>query len=82
MSDALAGDGFLRMVLARSDSSGSGHRFARFDDESVTTAGNRPELVVIHSAAPPSEIPEPATMCAMGLAFAAVGGYMKRRKRL
>ena len=81
VSDALAGDGLLRLIPARSDGSGSGHRFARFDDETVTTAGNRPELRVTHSAPPSSAIPEPATMCALGLAFAALGGYVKRRKR-
>jgi hypothetical protein len=49
-TNALAGDGILRLILARSDGSGSGsHRFARFDDETVTPAGNRPELLVNHS---------------------------------
>jgi len=47
VSDAVAGDGFLRLILARADASGSGHRFARFDDETVTPAGNRPELIVV-----------------------------------
>jgi len=48
VANALAGDGSLRFVLARSDSSSTGNRFARFDDESVATAGNRPELRVTH----------------------------------
>ncbi|NQT86372.1 DNRLRE domain-containing protein, partial [bacterium] len=60
LSDALEGDGFLRLLLARSDNSGSGNRFARFDDETVTTGGFRPELLVAHSA--PLLIPEPATL--------------------
>jgi hypothetical protein len=48
VSDALAGDGFLRMILARSGETPDGsHRFARFDDDTVTPAGNRPELRVV-----------------------------------
>jgi len=61
VSDALAGDGFLRLILARSDNSGANQqRFARFDDETVATAGNRPELLVTH-------VPEPATMGLLAL---------------
>ena len=53
VTNALAGDGILRLLLARSDDSGSGsHRFARFDDETVTTAANRPELLVMHYTPP------------------------------
>jgi hypothetical protein len=52
VSDALAGDGFLRIIIARSDGSGSGNRYARFDDETVTPAANRPELLVTHQPAP------------------------------
>jgi len=74
VSDAQAGDGFLRLILARSDNSGSGQqRFARFDDETATTSANRPELVVEHS------IPEPATMSL--LALGGFGVLCKRRKR-
>ena len=72
VSNALTGDGFLRLIMARSDGSGSGHRFARFDDETVATAGNRPELLVTHS------IPEPATMV---LLSAGLLGLSVRRKR-
>jgi len=52
VSDALAGDGFLRIIMARSDSSGSGNRFARFNDETISPAANRPELLVSHQPAP------------------------------
>ncbi len=72
VSDALAGDGFLRLILARSDNSGSGQqRFARFDDETVTLTGNRPELLVTH-------IPEPATMMMLA---AGLPLLLKRRRR-
>lgn len=54
VSEALNNDGILRLMLARSDSSGSGNRFARFDDETVSPAANRPELVVVHYDTPPS----------------------------
>ena len=55
VTNALAGDGILRMILARSDASDPGtHRFARFDDETITPAGTRPELIVEHTAPPPS----------------------------
>ena len=63
VSDALSGDGLLRLILARSDNSGAGQqRFARFDDETALTPGNRPELLVTHSA-----VPEPASLVLMGL---------------
>ena len=53
VSDALADDGVLRLIIARSDSSGSGYRFARFDDETVPHVAKRPELIVAHYDAPP-----------------------------
>jgi hypothetical protein len=72
VSDALAGDGFLRLILARSDNSGPGqNRFARFADETDTPLADRPELVISH-------IPEPSSLMLLGL-----GGLLVwRRVRL
>ena len=62
VSDALAGDGLLRLSLARSDDSGPGQqRFARFDDETATTADNRPQLLVTHSV-PRTVHPDPGRL--------------------
>jgi hypothetical protein len=47
VSDALAGDGILRLAVAKSNESTVGtHEFARFHDESATTPAKRPELRV------------------------------------
>ena len=47
VAEARAGDGFVRLVLARADDSGAGrHRFARFRDEDVVMPSFRPELRV------------------------------------
>ena len=57
VSDALADDGMLELILARDDSSGSGQqRFARFDDETVAPADDRPELLVTYTALEPEAI--------------------------
>ena len=73
MSDALAGDGFVRLLLARSDNSGLGqHRFARFRDEGFGTADRRPELQVNYTV-----IPEPASVALMGLGALAL--FLRRR---
>jgi len=72
VEDALNGDGYLRLLLARSDNSGSGNRFARFDDETVSTLGFRPELIISHAA----PIPEPATVSLLAL-----GGLSLLRRR-
>jgi len=57
VADALAGDGFLRLILANDDETIGDHNFARFADGTPFTGGNRPpELLVTHS------VPEPATM--------------------
>jgi len=76
LADARAGDGFLRLLLARSTSAGSGNRFARFDDETVSPLSSRPHLLVAHSAIP---ISEPSTA---GLALLCLGccGLAFRRK--
>jgi|GEM_PF-2855296 len=76
IEDALATDGILRLLLAREDASGSGNRFARFDDETFGTIGNRPELIVAHSA--PPLVPEPSTFA---LAAAALLGFALYRRR-
>jgi hypothetical protein len=52
IASALASDGFLRLLVARSDSSGSGNRFARFRDETITPAANRPALTVLQAQPP------------------------------
>ena len=73
VSDALAGDGFVRLLLARSDNSGAGqHRFARFRDEGFGTAARRPELEVNYTI-----IPEPASVALMGLGALAL--VLRRR---
>ena len=38
------------------------------------------DLITV-DAAPGGEIPEPATMCALGLAVAGLGGYIRRRRK-
>ena len=54
VSDALAGDGFLRLIIAKDDESTvSTHEFTRIAADSFGTAGSRPELVITH-------IPEPS----------------------
>ena len=56
LADALAGDGFLRLILANDDETVGAHNFARFADGTPFTSENRlPELLVLHS-------PDPATM--------------------
>ncbi|MFT5129946.1 MAG: hypothetical protein ACI8W8_003575 [Rhodothermales bacterium] len=52
VASALAGDGFLRLLVARSDSSGGGNRFARFRDETITPPANRPALTVLQAQPP------------------------------
>ncbi len=47
VSDALAGDGVLRLILRGDDEAVGTHNFARFSDETVTPAANRPELRVV-----------------------------------
>jgi hypothetical protein len=49
VSDALAADGVLRFIIARSDNSGSGNRFARFDDDAEPTTADRPELIITYT---------------------------------
>ncbi|MBL7218734.1 MAG: DNRLRE domain-containing protein [Phycisphaerae bacterium] len=72
VSDALAGDGFLRLILANNDETvNSTHNFARFAADSFGTTGDRPELVVEHT-------PEPATMSLLALGGLAI---LRRRRR-
>lgn len=77
VSDALADDGIIRLMLTRSDDSGSGqHRFARFDDETVASAGFRPELLISHRS---FAIPEPTS--AMLAMFGVLGLGVSWRRR-
>lgn len=62
VSNALSGDGMLRLILVNSDESITGsHKFARFQPDNSATPGGRPELIVTHS------IPEPTSLALMGL---------------
>ena len=47
VSDALAGDGVVRLILRGDDETIGTHNFARFSDETVIPAANRPELRVV-----------------------------------
>jgi hypothetical protein len=73
VANALAGDGLLRLIVAKNDEGTVGtHEFARFSDDSVATTGERPELVVEHT-------PEPATMTLLALGGLAI--LRRRRNR-
>lgn len=73
VSDALASDGYLRMIVAKSDETTVGtHEFARFASNAFGTPGHRPELIVTH------RILEPGTGL---LALAAVAGLLLVRRR-
>jgi len=47
VSDALASDGFVRLILRGNDETVGAHNFARLSDETVTPTANRPELRVV-----------------------------------
>ena len=77
VSDALAGDGFVRLILAYDDESlPAVNNWTRFHDETVDPAGYRPELVVSH-------VPEPTTLMlvATGGVVLLVGLLRRRRAR-
>lgn len=72
VSNALAGDGILRLIIANNDESNLGtHDFARFEDD--IAGGAAPKLTVTHSA-----IPEPSTTALLGLGGLAL--ILRRRK--
>ena len=72
VSDALADDGILRLIVANNDETNLGkHDFARFFDETAATTDYRPELTVTHT-------PEPATMSLLALGGLAI---LRRRRR-
>lgn len=77
VENALAGDGILRLILAKaSEATSSAHEFTRFFAESDDTAANRPRLLINHSAS--TVIPAPAALPA-GLAL--IGLIAARRRR-
>lgn len=74
VGNALAGDGFLRLILVNNDEAIDGtHNFARFAADSSGTAGSRPELVIEHST-----IPEPSS--ALLIALGGLALLRRRRK--
>ena len=80
IANALAIDGFLRLIVAKSDESTvSTHEFARFAADSFGTAGDRPELLVTHSVVP-DVVPEPSTATLTVLGLLGLGLLRLRRR--
>jgi hypothetical protein len=72
VSDALADDGILRLIIANNDEAFlSSHDFARFEDDTAGSAA--PKLSVTYNA-----IPEPSTTALIGLGGLAL--ILRRRK--
>ena len=67
----------------RSDLVAGGSRYTRNDGDpatiSLSSGWDRVFHVDLETAAAP--IPEPATMCALGMAIAGLGGYVRKRRR-
>ncbi len=80
VSDALAGDGFLRLILANNDETNLGsHDFARFADETAAAA-SRPRLLVTHSSVV-NVIPEPSSLVLWALAVLGLACFGRRRAK-
>jgi hypothetical protein len=74
VSEALGGDGFLRLIIANSDETNLGtHDFTRFESDDTGVVGSRPELTVNHS------IPEPSTAALLGLGGLALVSVRRRK---
>ena len=58
VSDAVTGDGILRLILKRNDESINTDDFVRFSANSSSTSGNRPELIVDYDPSPQQDFQE------------------------
>ncbi len=72
---ASAGD----YLVLRANTDADMNNYSRWWFNTGSAASNQPTLTLT-VAAPPGVIPEPATMCALGLAVAGLGGYVRKRR--
>jgi hypothetical protein len=69
-------DNTLRLILKRTDESGTGNNFISLRDEVFATGGARPELIVDITI-----VPEPSTLCLTALGLLGLMGLGRRRRR-